>query len=78
MPQVVHPAVEVDVDQLATVDVPDVVALPAADHQIDSGAGEEAHAITAHVPLGEFEGVLLPGRRHESPARSSHFCHARR
>ncbi len=59
VPQVVDPTVEVDVDEFAAVHVPDVVALPAADHQVDTGAGEKADAVTAHVALSEFQGVLL-------------------
>ena len=59
MPEVVDPTVEVNVDEFAAVDVPDPVALPAADDQVDADVAQEAHPVRAQVLLGQVQGFLL-------------------
>jgi hypothetical protein len=68
MAQVEHAAVEMEVEQLPAIQVPQPVALPPADHQIEAHGLEGADAVGADVTRGQVEGaslrvahVILPG-----------------
>ncbi len=57
--EVEHAAVEMEVEQLATVEIPDAVALAAADHQVHAQRLQHLHAVRTDVPRREIEDPLL-------------------
>ena len=55
MAEVEHAAVQVEVEQLAAVEIPDAVALAAADHEVDAERLQHLHAVRTDVPRREIE-----------------------
>jgi len=59
MAEVEDAAVQVEVEQLAAVEVPDPIALAAPDHEVDAEATQGRHPVRADVPLGQLQHPAL-------------------
>jgi len=61
--QVEHAAVEVEVEQLVAVEVPEPVAFAPVDHERDADGGERVDAVGGEMPVGRTEHGGLGCRR---------------
>ena len=63
VPEVEDAAVQVQVEELATVEVPEPVALATSDHEVDAERAQRPHPIRADVaPASSSTGASLPRR----------------
>jgi hypothetical protein len=85
VPQVEGPPVQVQVDQLSAVEIPQPVALAAADHElgaerlpdIDSMGGDVAAGQLEHALFLGAGGVRRDGRGHSYHASGASFTRSR-
>ena len=69
--EVERAAVQVQVDQLAAVEIPQPIALPAADHELGSERIPHIDPVRGDVPARQLEYAFLLGRHSYQPSGAS-------
>ena len=75
MPEVEGASVQVQVDQLPAVEIPQPVALAAADHELGAERLPDVDAVRGDVPAGQLEHALLLGSPGAPRAGGAHSYH---